>query len=72
MSDERHSGTVKWFNTAKGYGFITRDSGEDVFVHYRAIRGDGFRNLEQGQKVKFEIVESQKGLQASDVAGYES
>ncbi|HOO32620.1 MAG TPA: cold shock domain-containing protein [Thermotogota bacterium] len=60
-------GTVKWFNTQKGYGFITKDSGEDVFVHYSAIKGDGFKNLEEGQAVEFEIQEGNKGPQAADV-----
>ncbi len=66
---ERKTGVVKWFNTAKGWGFITSVSGDDVFVHYREIRGDGFRNLEEGQAVEFSIVESQKGLTATDVHG---
>jgi CspA family cold shock protein len=65
---ERQTGTVKWFNNSKGYGFIERDSGEDVFVHFRAIRGDGFKTLKDGQKVEFNLIESQKGLQAEDVA----
>jgi len=65
---ERHSGTVKWFDEAKGYGFITCEDGSDVFVHFRAIRGKGFRTLQEGQPVDFEIVESPKGLQAQDVA----
>ena len=64
----RVMGTVKWFNDAKGYGFIQRDGGSDVFVHYRAIRGDGHRSLQEGQKVEFGVVEGQKGLQADDVA----
>ena len=68
---ERHKGTVKWFNTAKGWGFITRESGDDVFVHYREIRGDGFKNLEEGQKVEFSVVESDKGAAAADVLGVE-
>ena len=68
MSD-RHTGVVKWFNTAKGWGFITSVSGDDVFVHYREIRGDGFKNLEEGQKVEFSVIESQKGLTATDVYG---
>ena len=71
MSD-RQNGTVKWFNTAKGWGFITGESGDDVFVHYREIRGDGFKNLEEGQQVEFSLVESQKGLAAADVAGVEN
>lgn len=66
---ERQTGVVKWFNTAKGWGFITGISGDDVFVHYREIRGDGFKNLEEGQKVEFSVVESQKGLTATDVSG---
>lgn len=60
-------GTVKWFNNEKGYGFITQDEGDDVFVHYTAISGDGFRTLHEGQRVEFEISEGQKGLQASNV-----
>ncbi len=60
-------GTVKWFNSAKGFGFIQRDSGEDVFVHYRSISGDGFKNLEDGDKVEFEVEQGQKGLQANNV-----
>lgn len=66
MSD-RIQGTVKWFNSGKGYGFIAREGGEDVFVHYSAIQGDGFRNLEEGQRVEFTIVQGPKGLQASSV-----
>ncbi|HEY62689.1 MAG: cold shock domain-containing protein [Anaerolineales bacterium] len=64
---ERTIGTVKWFNGSKGYGFITRDDGDDVFVHYTAIQGEGFRNLEEGQKVEFTIEHGPKGLQAADV-----
>jgi CspA family cold shock protein len=64
---ERATGTVKWFNGSKGYGFIERAEGEDVFVHYSAIRGDGFRNLEEGQSVEFDVQQGQKGLQAADV-----
>ena len=64
---EREQGTVKWFDAAKGFGFIAREQGEDVFVHFRAIRGDGYRTLDQGQKVEFSITEPEKGLQASDV-----
>ena len=60
-------GTVKWFNEAKGYGFITRDSGPDVFVHYKNISGDGFRTLAEGEPVTFEVVEGPKGLQAKNV-----
>ncbi len=61
-------GTVKWFNATKGYGFISSENGEDVFVHYSAISGDGFKTLEEGQNVEFEIVEGQKGPQATNVA----
>lgn len=60
-------GTVKWFNTTKGYGFIQRDGEPDVFVHYSAIIGDGFKNLEQGQPVEFQVENGPKGLQASNV-----
>ena len=61
------TGTVKWFNAAKGYGFISREDGEDVFVHYSAIAGDGFRSLEEGQRVEFEVTEGRKGPQAANV-----
>ena len=61
-------GTVKWFNESKGYGFITADEGKDVFVHYSAITGDGFKTLNEGQKVSFEIVNGEKGPQAADVS----
>ena len=64
---ERVTGTVKWFNGSKGYGFITREEGEDVFVHYSAIEGQGFRNLEEGQTVEFTVEQGQKGLQATNV-----
>lgn len=64
---ERILGTVKWFNIAKGYGFIGRDDGDDVFVHYSAIQMDGFRRLEKGQQVEFSIEEGPKGLQAAHV-----
>ena len=60
-------GTVKWFNGDKGYGFITRDDGPDVFVHYSSISGDGFRSLDEGDIVEFEVVQGPKGLQAADV-----
>jgi CspA family cold shock protein len=60
-------GHVKWFNDAKGYGFIAREEGPDVFVHYSAIAGDGFRSLAEGQAVQFEITEGPKGLQATNV-----
>jgi len=63
----REIGTVKWFNNSKGYGFIQRDQGGDVFVHYRAIRGDGYRTLEEGMRVEFTVTQGQKGLQAEDV-----
>ncbi len=65
--DDREEGIVKWFNVSKGFGFITRESGEDVFVHFRSIRGRGHRSLQEGQRVKFGVVESTKGLQAEDV-----
>jgi len=61
---ERVIGTVKWFNGSKGYGFLARENGPDVFVHYSAIQGDGYRNLEEGQKVEFSIEKGPKGLQA--------
>jgi CspA family cold shock protein len=64
---ERVVGTVKWFNGGKGYGFLSREGGPDVFVHYSAIEGEGYRNLEEGQKVEFTIVQGPKGLQASGV-----
>ncbi len=64
---ERIVGTVKWFNGGKGYGFLARDGGEDVFVHFSAIEGEGYRNLEEGQKVEFTITKGPKGLQAANV-----
>jgi len=64
---ERIVGTVKWFNGNKGYGFIAREGGEDVFVHYSAIQGEGYRNLDEGQKVEFTIERGPKGLQAVNV-----
>ncbi len=68
MSD-REIGTVKWFNNARGYGFITRgEESDDIFVHYRNIRGDGYKSLAEGQKVEFELNQGDKGLQADDVA----
>ena len=67
MSD----GIVKWFDNKKGYGFIKREEGDDVFVHYSAIQGDGFKTLEQDMKVSFEVIQGPKGLQASNVARVE-
>ncbi len=64
---ERISGTVKWFNGTKGFGFIARDGGPDVFVHFSAIQGDGFKNLDEGQKVEFNVDAGPKGPQASNV-----
>ena len=64
---QRTTGTVKWFNGTKGFGFIEQEGGPDVFVHYSAIQGDGFRNLEEGQKVEFSVEQGPKGLQASNV-----
>ena len=64
---DRHTGTVKWFNTSKGYGFIEREDGPDVFVHYTSIQGEGFRNLAEGQMVEFAIEDGPKGPQAADV-----
>jgi cold shock protein len=60
-------GTVKWFNDAKGFGFLSRPNGDDVFVHYSAIKSDGFRSLQEGQQVQFEVVKGPKGLQAENV-----
>ncbi len=67
VSTMRITGKVKWFNNAKGYGFIERDSGSDVFVHFSAIQGSGFRTREEGQAVEFEIVDGPKGPQAGNV-----
>jgi CspA family cold shock protein len=64
---ERETGTVKWFNGSKGFGFIQREQGPDVFVHYSAISGGGFRNLEEGQRVELTVTEGQKGPQAENV-----
>jgi CspA family cold shock protein len=64
---ERVLGTVKWFNSGKGYGFIEREGGDDVFVHFSAIQAEGFRTLEEGQKVEFTIEQGPKGLQAANV-----
>ena len=61
------SGTVKWFNEAKGFGFISQEGGEDVFVHFSAIQGDGFKTLAEGERVEFEVTRGPKGLQASSV-----
>ena len=70
MDDDpnRESGTVKWFNVTKGFGFVTRDQGDDVFVHFRSIRGTGHRSLSEGQRVRFSVTESDKGIQAEDVS----
>lgn len=67
MSEQRITGTVKWFNTSKGYGFITREGGPDVFVHYSAIEAAGFRNLAEGDRVEFIVSQGPKGPQASQV-----
>ncbi|HZY41291.1 MAG TPA: cold-shock protein [Anaerolineae bacterium] len=64
---ERITGTVKWFSRTKGYGFITQPDGPDVFVHYSAVQGEGFRNLDEGQQVEFTVQQGPKGLQAADV-----
>lgn len=64
---DRYRGTVKWFNAVKGYGFIGREDGEDVFVHFSAIQADGYRKLEEGQQVEFSIESGPKGLQAAAV-----
>jgi CspA family cold shock protein len=61
-------GTVKWFNGAKGFGFISRNGGEDVFVHFKSITGDGYKNLEEGDKVQFDVEKGPKGLQAANVS----
>ena len=63
----RTTGKVKWFNDAKGFGFNSRENGEDVFVHFRSIQGTGFKSLQEGQKVSFKVVQGQKGLQADEV-----
>lgn len=64
----RITGTVKWFNNAKGFGFINQETGEDVFVHFRAIAGEGYKTLDQGQMVEYNLVDGPKGLQAEEVA----
>jgi CspA family cold shock protein len=64
---ERETGTVKWFNAGKGYGFISREAGEDVFVHHSAIEEEGFRSLDEGQQVEFSVEQGPKGLQATHV-----
>ena len=66
---ERQVGTVKWFNEAKGFGFISRENGPDVFVHFRAIEGSGFRTLQEGQRVTFAVTQGPKGAQADSVSG---
>lgn len=67
MAEERLTGTVKWFNAQKGYGFIEREGGPDVFVHFSAIQTSGYRELEEGERVEFTLVEGPKGLEASNV-----
>jgi len=71
MSDERFVGTVKWFNATKGFGFIGREGGEDVFVHFSALQMEGYKRLEENQKVEFSIEQGPKGLQASNVVPIE-
>ena len=66
--DLMESGTVKWFNSSKGYGFISREEGKDVFVHFNAIEGDGYKSLEEGDQVQFEVEQGPKGLQATKVS----
>ena len=63
----KDTGTVKWFNDSKGFGFIERENGDDVFVHYRSIKGEGFRSLKQGSRVEFTVAQSEKGFQAEEV-----
>ncbi len=65
--DQRETGTVKWFNATKGFGFIQRDAGDDIFVHYSDILVEGFKTLEEGQRVEFSVVQGRKGLQATSV-----
>ncbi len=64
---ERKIGVVKWFNNKKGFGFIEQEGGEDIFAHYKSIRGDGFRTLNQGEQVEFIVIDGPKGLQADDI-----
>lgn len=64
---DRTTGTIKWFNNAKGFGFIAQNEGADIFVHFRSIRGEGYKTLDEGQEVEFTVVEGAKGLQAEDV-----
>jgi cold shock protein len=71
MSEERYVGTVKWFNATKGFGFIGREGGEDVFVHFSALQMEGYKRLEENQKVEFSIEQGPKGLQASNVVPIE-
>ncbi len=68
---ERATGTVKWFNDSKGFGFITREGGDDVFVHFRSIAGEGYRSLREGEQVEFDVVEGPKGFQAENVSKVE-
>jgi CspA family cold shock protein len=65
---ERRTGTVKWFNSTKGFGFISQESGDDVFVHFQSIVGDGYKSLEEGEKVEFTLAQGPKGPQANDVS----
>lgn len=67
VNNNREQGTVKWFNASKGYGFIQRAAGEDIFVHFSAIQGDGYRSLQEGAAVEFEVVKGPKGFQAANV-----
>jgi len=64
---ERKNGTVKWFNDAKGFGFVSQENGPDLFVHFRSIQGKGFKSLKEGQKVSFTVSQGQKGMQADEV-----
>jgi len=64
---DRKEGTVKWFNSSKGFGFISQENGDDVFVHFQSIVSDGYKSLDEGQRVEFSVTQGQKGLQASDV-----